>query len=190
MKGTDSRRSFRGVRQFYVAAFEYIVAKFPLRDEVLQHAKFVDLEKQQSCRFRWCQLLHGSLSNCIWLQFKWQWQSLWWVCWVSTTSPRQYSTVLVRSGLRKNGRLRFSFCSNGCTLGLSWFHEDWWWVQVEISAPFTNCEDCSSAAEERVFSLVRLNKTPYRSSLSLNGTLSSILTVKLHNPEAMYWLHC
>lgn len=41
----------------------------------------------------------------------------------------------------------------------------------------------SSAAEERVFSLVRLNKTPYRSSLSLDGTLSSILTVKMHNPE-------
>ena len=34
------------------------------------------------------------------------------------------------------------------------------------------------AGEERVFSLVRLNKTPYRSSLSLDGTLSSILTVK------------
>ena len=42
------------------------------------------------------------------------------------------------------------------------------------------------AGEERVFSLIRLNKTPYRSSLGLDGTLSSILTVKLHNPEPCY----
>ena len=39
---------------------------------------------------------------------------------------------------------------------------------------------------ECVFSLVRLNKTLYRSSLDLEGTLSSILTVKLHNPEPCY----
>lgn len=41
----------------------------------------------------------------------------------------------------------------------------------------------SNAGEERVFSLIRLNRTSYRSSLSLDGTLSSILTVKMHNPE-------
>ena len=36
----------------------------------------------------------------------------------------------------------------------------------------------SNAAEERVFSMVRKNKTLFR-SLSLDGTLSSIITVKL-----------
>ena len=44
----------------------------------------------------------------------------------------------------------------------------------------------SNAGEEHVFSLIRLNKTPYRSSLGLDSTLSSILTVKLHNPEPCY----
>ena len=44
----------------------------------------------------------------------------------------------------------------------------------------------SNAEEERVFSLVCLNKTPYRSSLDLEGTLSSILTVKMSNPEPCY----
>ena len=44
----------------------------------------------------------------------------------------------------------------------------------------------SYAGEERVFSIIRLNKTPYRSSLGLDGTLSSILTIKLHNPEPCY----
>ena len=32
----------------------------------------------------------------------------------------------------------------------------------------------------------RLNKTPYRCSLSLDGTLSSVLTVKMFNPEPCY----
>ena len=38
----------------------------------------------------------------------------------------------------------------------------------------------SNAGEARLFSLVRLNKTSYRSAVSLDGTLSSIMTVKTH----------
>lgn len=43
----------------------------------------------------------------------------------------------------------------------------------------------SNAEEERVFSMVRKNKTAFRPSLDPKGTLSSILTVKLaHLPPA------
>lgn len=44
----------------------------------------------------------------------------------------------------------------------------------------------SNADEERVFSLIRQNKTDFRSSLSLDGTLSSILTVKMSCKEPCY----
>ena len=37
----------------------------------------------------------------------------------------------------------------------------------------------SNAGEERVFSMVKKNKTPFRPSLSLDKTLSGLLTVKL-----------
>ena len=37
----------------------------------------------------------------------------------------------------------------------------------------------SKAAEERVFSLINKNKTKLRPSLQLEGTLSSIITIKL-----------
>ena len=37
----------------------------------------------------------------------------------------------------------------------------------------------SNASEERVFSMVRKNKTPFRPSLGLDGTLSSIIKIKL-----------
>ena len=43
----------------------------------------------------------------------------------------------------------------------------------------------SNAGEERVFSVVRKNKTPFCSSLSMEGTLSSILTVKLAGVNAV-----
>ena len=45
----------------------------------------------------------------------------------------------------------------------------------------------SNAQEERVFSMVRKNKTAFRPSLDPKGTLSSILTIKLANAEPV---HC
>ena len=41
----------------------------------------------------------------------------------------------------------------------------------------------SNAGEERLFSMVRKNKTDSRSALSLDGTLSNLLSMKLHYPE-------
>ena len=41
----------------------------------------------------------------------------------------------------------------------------------------------SNAEEERVFSMVRRNKTAFRPSLDPKGTLSSLLTIKLANTE-------
>ena len=44
----------------------------------------------------------------------------------------------------------------------------------------------SNADEEHVFSLIRQNKTDFRNSLALDGTLSSILTVKMSCQEPCY----
>ena len=43
----------------------------------------------------------------------------------------------------------------------------------------------SNTGLERLFSVVRKNKTDMRSSLKLDGTLSSILTTKTYNPESL-----
>ena len=42
----------------------------------------------------------------------------------------------------------------------------------------------SNAGEERLFSMVRKNKTDSRSSLNLHGTLSDLLSMKLQYPES------
>ena len=44
----------------------------------------------------------------------------------------------------------------------------------------------SNAQEERVFSLVTKNKIKFRPSLKLDGTLASILTIKLANEQPCY----
>ena len=45
----------------------------------------------------------------------------------------------------------------------------------------------SNAGEERIFSLINKNKTPSRSSLGLDGTLSSLITVKTHIEKLLEW---
>ena len=42
----------------------------------------------------------------------------------------------------------------------------------------------SNAGEERVFSLIKQNRTPCRSSLNSNGTLSSMIQIKLANTDS------
>ena len=45
----------------------------------------------------------------------------------------------------------------------------------------------SNAAEERIFSMINKNKTSSRSSLSLEGTLSSIMIVKTYIDDPLAW---
>ena len=43
----------------------------------------------------------------------------------------------------------------------------------------------SNSGQERLFSIVRKNKTDNRSSLKLDGSMSCILAMKCHNPESV-----
>ena len=45
----------------------------------------------------------------------------------------------------------------------------------------------SNAGEERIFSLINKNKTPSRSSMKLDGTLSSIIVIKTHIDDLLLW---
>ena len=45
----------------------------------------------------------------------------------------------------------------------------------------------SNAGEERIFSLINKNKTPSRSSLKIEGTLSSLILVKTHISDPLTW---
>ena len=184
------------MRQFYVAAVEYVKAKLPFRDAVLVHAKFVNFEKKKgNSQFNDVEyfmehysnvlalsptendivfdefvayklLEHKDIPQCVWDAATEQVQD----------DELQEVKVFVRMdviwayiGTMKN--------DDGCSLKFQHLPKI---AKLVLTLPHSN------ASEERVFSLIRLNKTPYRSSLDVDGTLSSILTVKLHNPEPCY----
>ena len=42
---------YAGVRRFYTKATEYIKMTYPLKDDVLLHAKFGNFEKREECDF-------------------------------------------------------------------------------------------------------------------------------------------
>ena len=45
----------------------------------------------------------------------------------------------------------------------------------------------SNAGEERIFSLINKNKTPSRSYLHLDDTLSSLVTIETHIEKPLEW---
>ena len=184
---TESKKFFHGVRAFYVAATKYIIEKFPFEDDVLKCAKFVNFEKRANCTFsdveffmhRYQGIAGLIVTDDIFDEFV-DYQlleqgdipaSVWDLATVNEKfgSHTRMDVIWGFLGTMRTGdncNYKFPYLSKVAKLVLTLPH--------------------SNAGEERVFSLVRLNKTPYRSSLSLDGTLSSILTVKLHNPEPCY----
>ena len=54
-------------------------------------------------------------------------------------------------------------------------------AEVVMSMPHSN------AGEERIFSFINKNKTPSRSSLKLEGTLSSLIIAKTHISNPLTW---
>ena len=186
----QKKKFFLGVRRFYEAAISYILQKFPFSDNLLKHAKFLNFEKRSSCHFfdieyfidRYKDVsILSDISDDLYDEFV-NYQllkdedipsSVWESALVKPEGDGQpYSRIDVIWGYLStmkagdNCSLRFPQLSSIAKLVLTLPH--------------------SNAGEERVFSLVRLNKTPYRSCLNLDGTLSSILTVKMQDLEPCF----
>lgn len=48
---SEERKFIDGVRQYYEAATKYVLDKFPLNDDILKHAKFVEFETRDHANF-------------------------------------------------------------------------------------------------------------------------------------------
>ena len=193
----DTRKFFRGVRQFYEAAVEYIIAKFPLTDELLLHARFVDFENRESAEFKNVEYFMTRYIEVLAFDLK--------------QVDKVYDEFVAYQMLEKSdipesvwelANERSKDEDDEDDEGHVHVRMDVIWAYLSRMRTDDNCHlklpllskvaklvltlPHSNAGEERVFSLIRLNKTPYRSSLSLDGTLSSILTIKMHNPEPCF----
>lgn len=184
---SDTKKFFKGARSFYKSAIDYVNKKFPFDEEILQHAKFVNFENRKNCNFsdveyfvqRYHDIPSIDISENVFDEFvEYQLlekedipQSVW-----DSAKEGDDSAPYTRMDVIW-GYIGSMKTGDSCNYRFSQLASI---AQLVLTLPHSN------AGEERVFSLVRLNKTPYRSSLSVDGTLSSILTVKLHNPEPCY----
>ena len=193
----EVKKFMDGVRRFFEVATKYILDKFPLNDETLKHAKLVDFERRESADisdveyFSDCystflkftpqeqDALHNEFVEYQLLEAADIPQEVWRVA-----KQTEYEDGDTEEQQPQHVRIDviWAFLSkkkspDGCRLQFAYLARI---AHVILVLPHSN------AGEERVFSLVHLNKTSYRSRLSLDGTLSSILTVKMHNPEPCY----
>ena len=51
MSPSETRKFYKGVRKFYERTIDYIQAKFPLSDDLLMHARFVNFGERENCEF-------------------------------------------------------------------------------------------------------------------------------------------
>ena len=178
---------YDGARAFYVRAMEYALENLPMNDEMLKNAAFVSFRSRESANFsqveyfveRFNTLLpYGSPQDLDHLMEEFaQYQLLeesdipqdvWEKATVVEKEDHTYYRMDIVwhhiSTMRDpDNTLRFAQLSQI--------------VKLILVIPHSNAE------EERVFSMVRKNKTAFRPSLDPKGTLSSILTIKLANTQ-------
>ncbi|XP_073669772.1 uncharacterized protein [Paramisgurnus dabryanus] len=166
---------------FLVRAVEYALEKLPLKEALLKHARFVDVQQRTECGIedalyfvdRFAELLpyqgpqeHDQLSEEF-LEYQL----------MDITMPQDPSTFDIE-GFWGN----MTSVKNRVT-GLSRFGRLFKIAKLVLVLPHSNAD------AERVFSMVGLNKTKTRNSLALDGTLSSIMMVKMASiePQCFKW---
>ena len=193
---SDVEKFMRGVRQYYMSAVKHIREKYPFGDEVLKHSKFVDFDNRENVEYtdveyfvhRYTDLLKFNPEEVNTLHDEFVEYQL-----MEKTDipPAVWKAARDREETDDNGEEKEPFARmdvlwaflskkkspDGCQMRFANLAK---LAQLVLVLPHSN------ASEERLFSLVRLNKTSYRSRLSLDGTLSSILTIKMHNAEPCY----
>lgn len=139
------KKFMEGIRVYYENAVEFIVNKFPIDDETLKHAQFVHFENREVAEFTDVSYFvdeHSSLLN------------------FSSQQLDQLYEEFVEYQLQKSNKVMMMMSSlhvyaytYGYTLGFYQQDEVSNLAQLVLILPHSN------ACEERVFRLVRLNKT-------------------------------
>ena len=182
----QKRIFYSSLRSFFVEAASQALQKLPFSDEVLNHCMFVNFEVKDDCTFssveyfcaRYSHILKFTPSDLDRLQEQFLDYQILSKRDIPSTIWEEATVYEDDSVSHHRMDMIWSFIHTICNNdGSKRFEKLFKVVNIILTIPHSN------ASEERVFNLVKLNKTPTRSCLDPNGTLSSIVKVKLANSE-------
>lgn len=180
---SEMKRCYKGVRIFYTTATQYIIKTYPLKDEILMHARFVNFEKRDQISFDSVQFFVHHFPHLH-----------------NLTSPGEVELLqeeFIRYQLQRDADIPDEVWEEAKVnededvynrVDVLWSHlckmqkigsSQPMFLRLAQVAKVVLVIPHSNASEERIFSMVRKNKTPFHPSLGLDGTLPSILQVKL-----------
>ncbi|XP_041470149.1 uncharacterized protein LOC121419757 [Lytechinus variegatus] len=173
-------RFFQSVRAFYCRAFSYAVEHLPLDDRLLKNAAFVNFMRRENATLSEVEFFVDRFSTLLPYQSPQEMDRLaeeftTYQLMEEDTIPRD---VWTRAKVSEEGHYR---------MDVIWQHlsnmkapdNSPLLPRLAKVAELVLFLPHSNAQEERVFSMVRKNKTAFRPNLDPKGTLSSILTIKL-----------
>ena len=164
---TQFRNFFEAVRKSLVGAADYLLRWCPFEDDLLVHATWLDFEQRLQKNF--VHRFPNALDNIDMDRLNEEYINYQLLS-AEDMSPALKCEENLRvdylwgylKGIKEPGTNVFAF---GQLFRVA---------EVVMNIPHSN------ANEERIFSLINKNKTPSRSSLQLNGTLSSLIVIKTH----------
>ena len=179
----DCNRFFDAVRAFYETAYNYCKKWLPLDNPFLKNCQFVDFKTRSQVTFdnvseMICQIktLHGHyITDPVQLD-------------LLEEEFLQYQS-LAQSDVPSYIWVKVAVCDSNTVV----FHRmDIVWAYLREPFPLLSkialsilTIPHSNAAEERVFSMIKKNKTAYWANLDLSGSLDSIMVIKMNSPEEL-----
>ena len=177
---------FSAVKGFCIKATEYLLRWCPLEDELLANATWLTFEQRLQKSFssveyfvlRYPELFPDMNVDKLNEQF------LNYQLFPEDEIPKEVKESL---GLEDEDPYRvdvlWGFLKGVKTAGTNTLEFDLLFKVAEVIMTIPH----SNAGEERIFSLINKNKTPSRSSLRPDGTLSSLITIKTHIDNPLKW---
>lgn len=194
----DETKFYKAAFSYFQSALEYVKTKFPLENDVISNSMWIDVSKRLSSSWEHVQFFvekHHSSSflqsidhNALYEEFV-DYQTL-----SDDSIPKAaWEESKVIDGKDNEGN---EICHYRVDI--------LWWHLGQMNCPGSSTKRFklllkvaeivlvhphSNAGLERLFSIVRKNKTESRSCLKLDGTLSSILAMKSKYPESSVPCH-
>ena len=177
---------FNAAKAFLIRATEYLLKWYPLQDELLKHATWLDFEERLEKSFDSVEFFVHSYPN-LFPHMDINRLNEQFLNYQLLSADEIPLSVKETAGLSEEnphcvGSL-WGYLRNVRKPGSSAHKFDLLFKVAEVVMTIPH----SNAGEERIFSYINKNKTPSTSSLKLDGMLSTLLLVKTHIENPLNW---